>query len=154
MLGSSPYRVSQLGRLRGDKGQDLGVTVLLSLPAARARVRAQVPAYVPAVGVASGYRPLLVTLSAAVLRDLLVDVDLAKQRVIAAQPGPRSRSDGAQGIAGPTPVESPADAPRALPQLVRLSETGPAFLAYDGTASLDRGARDWPCRSSSPATPV
>jgi hypothetical protein len=42
------------------------------------------------------------------------------------------------------PVESPADAPRADPNLIRLSDTGPAFLAYDGTASLSRHARDWP----------
>jgi hypothetical protein len=85
-----------------------------------------------------------VTLSAPVLRDLLVDVDLTTQQVVAAEPGPRSRTDGAQGTAGPVPVESPADAPRAEPQLVRLSETGPSFMAYDGTATLDHGARDWP----------
>jgi hypothetical protein len=107
------------------------------------RVRARVPAYVPDARAATGFALRRVTLSAPVLRDLLVDVDFASLRVIAAQPGPRSRTDAAQGSAGPTPVESPADAPRADPQLVRLSDAGPSFMAYDGTASLDRGARDW-----------
>lgn len=143
VLGSSGYEVAQVGRLRRGKGPDVGTTVLLSLPADRTGVRAQVPAYVPDARAASGYRLLRLTLSAPVLRDLLVDVDLRKRRVIAADPGPRSRTDGAQGSAGPTPVESPADASSADPELVRLSDTGPAFMAYDGTAALSRGARDW-----------
>jgi hypothetical protein len=79
-----------------------------------------------------------------VLRDLLVDVDHNGSRLLAAEPGPRSRTDGAQQTVGPTPVESPADTSRADPQLVRLSDSGPAFLTYDGTAALERGARDWP----------
>ncbi|MDX6698594.1 MAG: hypothetical protein QOE65_1991 [Solirubrobacteraceae bacterium] len=142
VLGLSFYEVAQVGRLRGVRGSDVGATLLLSLPVARS-VRAQVPAYVPDARAASGFRLRQVTLSAPLLRDLLVDVDLTKLRVVAAEPGPRSSTDGAQGVAGPTPVESPADAPRADPELVRLSDAGPAFMAYDGTASLRRGARDW-----------
>jgi hypothetical protein len=143
VLGSSLYEVSEVGRLRGGRGEELGAAVLLSLPVARTRVRAQVPAYVPDARATSGFRLRQVTLSAPLLRDLLVDVDLTRLRVVAAEPGPRSRTDGAQGVAGPTPVESPADAPRADPRLVRLSDAGPSFMAYDGTASLHRGARDW-----------
>jgi hypothetical protein len=37
-----------------------------------------------------------------------------------------------------------ADAPRASPTLIRLSEGGPSFLSYDGTADLDTATRDWP----------
>jgi hypothetical protein len=144
VLGPSLYQVSEVGRLRGGGGPDVGTTVLLSLPADRMHVRALVPAYVPDPRASTGFRLTQVTLSAPVLRDLLVDVDLTTQQVVAAEPGPRSRTDGAQGTAGPVPVESPADAPRAEPQLVRLSETGPSFMAYDGTATLDHGARDWP----------
>jgi hypothetical protein len=142
VLGSSFYDVAEVGRLRGGRARDVGVTVLLTLPVARA-ARAQVPAYVPEARAASGFRLRQVTLSAPLLRDLLVDVDLTNLRVVAAEPGPSSRTDGAQGVAGPTPVESPADAPRADPELIRLSDAGPSFMAYDGTASLDRGARDW-----------
>jgi hypothetical protein len=143
VLGSARYGVEQVGRLRRARGADVGTTVLLSLFADRTGVRAPVPAYVPDAHAASGYGLRRVTLSAPVLRDLLVDVDLTKGRVIAADPGPRSRTDGSQGSAGPTPVDSPADASSADPELVRLSDTGPAFMAYDGTAALSRGARDW-----------
>jgi hypothetical protein len=37
-----------------------------------------------------------------------------------------------------------ADAPSRQPLFIRLSETGPAFLAYDGDASFDRRQSDWP----------
>ncbi|MDX6689806.1 MAG: hypothetical protein QOG15_1263 [Solirubrobacteraceae bacterium] len=37
-----------------------------------------------------------------------------------------------------------ADPPRASPKLIRLSEHGPAFLAYDGTPDLGAAGRDWP----------
>jgi hypothetical protein len=36
-----------------------------------------------------------------------------------------------------------ADAPAQRPTFVRLTETGPAFLSYDGGPSFDRRARDW-----------
>lgn len=45
---------------------------------------------------------------------------------------------------GLPPVDSPSDSSRAEPRLVRVSERGPAFLNYDGTATLGRAARDWP----------
>lgn len=37
-----------------------------------------------------------------------------------------------------------ADAPSAEVRFVSLSDTGPAFLAYDGGPTFDRRARDWP----------
>jgi hypothetical protein len=37
-----------------------------------------------------------------------------------------------------------ADAPRGALRLIRLSERGPAFLAYDGTPDFARAGRDWP----------
>jgi hypothetical protein len=37
-----------------------------------------------------------------------------------------------------------ADTPRRQPALVRLSEGGPAFLSYDGTADFSLRGRDWP----------
>ncbi|MEA2321484.1 MAG: hypothetical protein QOD81_1334 [Solirubrobacteraceae bacterium] len=37
-----------------------------------------------------------------------------------------------------------ADAPRGDPRLIRLSDRGPAFLAYDGTPDFGLGGRDWP----------
>jgi hypothetical protein len=36
------------------------------------------------------------------------------------------------------------DTPRHPPRLVRLSESGPAFLAYDGERSVETTGRDWP----------
>ncbi|MBI5104434.1 MAG: hypothetical protein HZB46_05510 [Solirubrobacterales bacterium] len=37
-----------------------------------------------------------------------------------------------------------ADTPGRAPTLVRLSERGPAFLAYDGTPDFRAAGRDWP----------
>ena len=37
-----------------------------------------------------------------------------------------------------------ADTPSRRPQLVRLSERGPGFMAYDGTPDLRASGRDWP----------
>jgi hypothetical protein len=36
------------------------------------------------------------------------------------------------------------DTPRQPPRLVRLSENGPQFFAYDGDRTLEASARDWP----------
>jgi hypothetical protein len=36
------------------------------------------------------------------------------------------------------------DVPLYPPKLVRLSDQGPSFLAYDGDPTLDRNRRDWP----------
>jgi hypothetical protein len=41
-------------------------------------------------------------------------------------------------------VPAIADAPIRQPLFVRLSDTGPAFLAYDGGPSFDRRQSDWP----------
>jgi hypothetical protein len=41
-------------------------------------------------------------------------------------------------------VPAIADAPIRQPLFVRLSDPGPAFLAYDGNASFDRRQSDWP----------
>jgi hypothetical protein len=41
-------------------------------------------------------------------------------------------------------VPAVADAPIRQPLFVRLSDAGPAFLAYDGDASFDRRKTDWP----------
>jgi hypothetical protein len=143
VLGSSPYTVEQVGRLqRGPRR--VGTTALLELRRARSNVRATVPGYLPAPRATAGFQARRLTLSAPVLRDLLVDVDHSGRRLLAVQPGPRSSTDGRQQSVGPTPVESPADSSRADPQLVRLSDRGPAFLTYDGTAALETGARDWP----------
>lgn len=73
-------------------GRPLGASLLLELSAARRSVRATVPAYVPAANRPSGYRAQTVRLQATVLRDLLVDVDLHRNRVIALEPGPRSQT--------------------------------------------------------------
>lgn len=144
VLGGSPYAITEIGRLNRGTRQ-VGTTVLVSLRRPRIRVRARVPAYVSDPRAASGFRERPLTLSAPILRDLMIDVALTpRPRVIAVQPGPRSRTDRRQQAAGKTPVESPADTSLADPQLVRLSDRGPAFLTYDGTPVLGRAARDWP----------
>lgn len=45
------------------------------------------------------------------------------------------------GLAATLPAR--ADAPAQEATFVRLSETGPAFLNYDGDADFDRRTRDW-----------
>jgi hypothetical protein len=45
--------------------------------------------------------------------------------------------------APPTPPQR-VDVARQPPRFVRLSDRGPAFLAYDGDPSLRRSGRDWP----------
>jgi hypothetical protein len=91
-LGSSRVRVVRAGRLEA-KGRRLGVTLLVTLTPPVYDVRATVPAYVPVVG--SGnvrYTTQQVQMRVAVLRDALVDVDLASRRVISFEPGPHSRT--------------------------------------------------------------
>jgi hypothetical protein len=92
VLGRTPYTVDAIGELhRGPRR--VGTTILLSLARARTGVTSDVPGYRPDPGPA-GYRLGVIRLSAPVLRDLLVDVDLARRRVIAVEPGPRSRTSG------------------------------------------------------------
>ncbi|MDX6689807.1 MAG: hypothetical protein QOG15_1264 [Solirubrobacteraceae bacterium] len=99
VLGSTVPRLTALGALRAG-GHRLGATALLSLPTPRRDVRATLPGYVPA---GSGYRPQSVQLTATVLRDLLVDIDLQRGRVIAVQPGPRSQTARWQPQHSPAP---------------------------------------------------
>ena len=90
VLGRTPYTVDAIGELhRG--AQRVGTTILLSLARARTGVKSDVPGYQPDSGPA-GYRLGVISLAAPVLRDLLVDVDLARRRVIAVEPGPGSRT--------------------------------------------------------------
>jgi hypothetical protein len=63
--------------------------------------------------------------------------------VIAVQPGPRSQTTQ-WSPRQPRATTAVTDASRRAPDLVRLSEGGPAFLAYDGAADVDTGHRDWP----------
>ena len=139
VVGSAAPRFVQIGELRAD-GRPLGGTALLALPVALRGVRATVPGYVSA---AAGYRPQLVSFTAPRLSDLLVDVDPRRSKVIAVQPGPRSQTSH---WAPQQPLAPPAatDASRRAPALVRLSEAGPAFLAYDGAPDFMAGGRDWP----------
>jgi hypothetical protein len=50
----------------------------------------------------------------------------------------------AAATAGLATVPAIADAPIRQPLFVRLSDAGPAFLAYDGDPSFDRRQSDWP----------
>ncbi|MEA2149917.1 MAG: hypothetical protein QOD69_1747 [Solirubrobacteraceae bacterium] len=142
VIGAAAPRFVQIGELRA-AGTAIGATALLALPVPLRAVRATVPGYVPAAG---GYRSRPVRFTATRLRDLLVDVDLRSNRVIAVQPGPRSQTSSWAQQPGPaTPaVSAAADASRRAPALVRLSERGPEFLAYDGAPTFGGAARDWP----------
>jgi hypothetical protein len=103
-LGISRLRVVQAGRLEA-AGRPLGVTMLVTLSPPAYGVRATVPAYVPIVG--SGtvrYVSQEVRMRAAVLRDVLIDVDLASRRVISLEPGPNSRTSGWSPEKAPAPA--------------------------------------------------
>ena len=129
VLGPRPTRVVRLGTLQ-DHGRTIGVTALLALPVARRDVRATVPGSPP------------VRFVAPVLRDVLVDVDLRYDRIVAVQPGPGSRTSV---WTAPAPASaSSAVVARTAPTLVRLSPHGPAFANYDGLRGVGRVARDWP----------
>ena len=90
VLGGTPYTVEAIGELhRGPRR--VGTTILLTLARPRTGVKSDVPGYQPDSGPA-GYRLGVISLAAPVVRDLLVDVDLARRRVIAVEPGPGSRT--------------------------------------------------------------
>jgi hypothetical protein len=140
VVGSAATRVVQIGELR-EGGRPLGGTALLALPVPLRGVHATVPGYVSA---GRGYRSRSVRFIAPLLSDLLVDVDLRRGAVIAVQPGPRSQTSQwapQHGLATPAVA---GDASLRTPALVRLSEAGPAFLAYDGMPDLRSSDRDWP----------
>jgi hypothetical protein len=102
LLGTARLHVSEAGELKVN-GRSLGVSLLLELSGVRRNVRATVPAYIPATNFSSGYRAQTVRLQAPVLRDLLVDVDLDRNRVIALEPGPRSQTKVWAPSFAPTP---------------------------------------------------
>jgi hypothetical protein len=103
-LGSSRVAVVQAGRLEAP-GRRIGVTMLVSLTPPAYDVHTTVPAFVPIVS--SGnvrYTAQQVQMDVAVLRDVLIDVDLANRRVISLEPGPSSRSLGWSPSKAPTPA--------------------------------------------------
>lgn len=103
LLGSVPMNVLQAGPLKVN-GLPLGASLLLQLRIARRNVRATVPDYVPAPHLPAGYRAQTVRVEATVLRDLLVDVDLNRRRVIAVEPGPQSQTKLWQPSFAPAPA--------------------------------------------------
>jgi hypothetical protein len=91
-LGSARLRVVQVGDLNA-RGRRLGATMLVDLVTARRDVRATVPAYIPATSDSGApYTAQRVRMRVAVLRDALIDIDLGRRRVIAFEPGPRSKA--------------------------------------------------------------
>jgi hypothetical protein len=149
LLGSTTLRVRAAGTLR-DGRRALGATLFLDLAAPRSNVSATVPGYVPGLSRAGPYLEREVRVRVATLRDLLVDVDLSRKRIIAVEPGPASvttfwsRNDrsATEGLAAD--VETVVDAAAGPTRLLKASDAGPAFLGYDGDLSLDPRRRDWP----------
>jgi hypothetical protein len=151
VLGGTRVRVVAAGRLR-DGSRVLGATVLLELPAPRHNVTATVPGYVPVSGRGGPYQPISVRMRAATVRTLLLDIDVRARRVIAIEPGPGSVTTAwtpadtveTRGEDVAAARAALADSATRAPRLVRASPGGPAFLRYDGNASLDPRQRDWP----------
>ncbi|MCW3016022.1 MAG: hypothetical protein JWO02_3114 [Solirubrobacterales bacterium] len=93
-----------------------------------------------------------VRMHARALRDVLIDVDLRRQAVIAVQPGPASSMASWTPVSNPgagrakSEDEKPVTTFTALhpPRLRQLSVTGPEFFAEDGDPTLRRDGRDWP----------
>jgi hypothetical protein len=103
LLGPARLHVEEAGELKVN-GRPLGASLLVELIGARSNVRATVPAYAPAANGSSGYRPQIVRLQAKVLRDLLIDIDLHRNRVIALEPGPQSQTKVWTPSLAPTPA--------------------------------------------------
>lgn len=99
LLGDRPVKIVRVGELSGG-GRALGVTLFLELVHPVRDLSARVPEY-RFLG-AGRYVAREVDVRVATLRDVLVDVDLRRRRVIAVEPGPRSTttrwtaSDGAE----------------------------------------------------------
>jgi hypothetical protein len=89
LLGDARLRLRAAGALR-DGRRTIGATLLFALATPRHDVAGTVPGYLPSASPSPAYVPRLVSLRAAVLADLLVDVDLQQQRVISVEPGPAS----------------------------------------------------------------
>jgi hypothetical protein len=149
LLGSAQTRVRAAGTLR-DGRRVVGATLFLQLPVPRLDISAIVPGYVPGRSGAGPYAPRAMQIRVAKLRDLLVDIDLGRRRIIAVEPGPASvvtstsRIDASarEGLAAD--VDAVVDAAAHPMRLVKASDAGPSFLAYDGDLSLDPRRRDWP----------
>jgi hypothetical protein len=91
-LGTGRLSVVQVGELNA-RGHRVGATMLVDLVEPRRDLWASVPGYIPVVGDSGpAYTPQSVRMHVAVLRDVLIDVDLDRRRVIALEPGPRSKS--------------------------------------------------------------
>jgi hypothetical protein len=148
LLGATAVRVRDAGTLR-DGARVVGATLFLELAAPRSDVGAIVPGYVPGNSAVGPYEPRAVDLRVATLRDLLVDVDLTRQRIIAVEPGPASVTaswsepdPSARERLGPD-VDTVVDVAARPPRLVKASDGGPSVLAYDGDLSLNPSRRDW-----------
>jgi hypothetical protein len=103
-LGTVRLTVVQVGDLTA-RGRRVGATMLVDLGSPRRDLWATVPGYVPAKG-GSGppYAPQRVRMHVAVLRDAMIDIDLGRRRVIAFEPGPRSRALSWSPSQAPTPA--------------------------------------------------
>jgi hypothetical protein len=149
LLGAAALRVRAAGTLRNGTAV-VGATLFLQLTVPRRNVSATVPGYVPGESRAGPYVPRAVDLGVAALRDLLVDVDLGRRRVISVEPGPASVTTSWSNIDPSaheglgSDVDAVVDAAARLPRLVKASDRGPAVLAYDGNLSLNPYERDWP----------
>jgi hypothetical protein len=103
-LSRSRVSVIQAGPLNARRRR-LGVTLWVALAAPARDVRATVPGYVPSTSpTGPAYTPQTVRMHVAVLRDALIDVDLSARRVIAFEPGPRSRTISWQPSRAPAPA--------------------------------------------------
>lgn len=79
--------------------------MLVDLAAPRRDVRTTVPAYVPSThGADAPYTLQRVRMHVALLRDVLIDVDLGSRRVIAFEPGPRSQTVSWSESKAPAPA--------------------------------------------------
>jgi hypothetical protein len=148
LLGGARTRVRAAGTLR-DGRRAIGVTLLLELPISRRDAVATVPGYVAARNPQTPYVARTVSLHVKVLRDLLVDVDLVRHRVIDIEPGPRSVTKKFTPDDPRATEKLAADADTVLdtanrpPLLIRISDGGPSFLGYDGAPDLNAHQRDW-----------
>jgi hypothetical protein len=98
------FRVRETGELTA-AGRPFGATLLLDLTPARRNLSLTLPAYFPLSNGAT-YRRQAVRMRAVVLRDVLVDVDLERDRVVALEPGPQSQTK----VWAPSRRSSPAGA--------------------------------------------
>lgn len=82
------------------------------------------------------------------LRDLVIDVDLARRRVLGIQPGPASQvtswTTTKPSLHDDDETPSTRFTPRRAPRLLRLSDRGPAYFTQDGDPVLRQNGRDWP----------